>query len=100
MVSRRPPRELERYVFSPGGRSDSRLHAGGEEGLLEEHRWEGVDCWVPWGENTEEANDDINDSGVKEDRMKFQRVNVAKVFRSQSVRLHPRNMLQQPDLIS
>ena len=35
MVRRRAPRELERYVFRPGGRSDRRVHAGGEEGLPE-----------------------------------------------------------------
>lgn len=45
MVSLRAPRELERYVFRPGGRSDSLVHAGGEEGLPEER--------APWGGDAE-----------------------------------------------
>lgn len=52
MVSLRAPRELERYVFSPGGRSDSRDHDGGEEGLPEEDGWEGPE--EDWGEGPEE----------------------------------------------
>lgn len=69
MVSLRAPRELERYVFSPGGRSDSLVQAGGEEGLLEEHRWEGPEEWAPWGEDADEAKDDINDSGINEHKI-------------------------------
>lgn len=47
MVSLRAPRELERYVFRPGGRSDSLDHDGGEEGLPEEDGWEGPEEWSP-----------------------------------------------------
>lgn len=56
MVSLRAPRELERYVFSPGGRSDSLVQAGGGEGLPEEYGWEGP-------EDADAAKDDMNDSG-------------------------------------
>lgn len=63
MVSLRAPRELERYVFSPGGRSDSLDHDGGEEGLLEEDGWEGPKEWSPWGGgDAGAATDDIADS--------------------------------------
>ena len=47
MVSLRAPRELELYVFSPGGRSDSLDQGGGEEGLPEEDGWAGPEEWSP-----------------------------------------------------
>ncbi len=62
MVSLRAPRELERYVFSPGGRSDSLVQAGGEEGLPEE----GPEEWAPWGEDADEAKAIIKDSEIQE----------------------------------
>lgn len=68
MVSRSAPRELERYVFSPGGRSDSRDHGGGGEGLPEEDGWAGPKEWSPWGDEAGAATDDITDSR-KEDIM-------------------------------
>lgn len=68
MVSLRAPRVLERYVFSPGGRSDSLVQAGGEEGLPEEHGWEGPEEVTPWGEDADEAKDDMNDSGTNKQK--------------------------------
>lgn len=60
IVSLRAPRELDRYVFSPGGRSESLDQAGGEEGLLEEYGWEGPEERAPWGEDA--AVDGVMDS--------------------------------------
>lgn len=61
-MSLRAPRELERYVFSPGGRSDSLDQAGGEEGLLEEYGWEGSEERAPWGGDANVAVDGMVDS--------------------------------------
>lgn len=67
MVSLRAPRELERYVFSPGGRSDSLVQAGGEEGLPE-----GPEEGAPWGEDADVAKAIINDSGIKNYEQKIE----------------------------
>lgn len=66
MVSLRAPRELERYVFSPGGRSDSLVQAGGEEGLPEGPE-EGAEEGAPWGEDADVARAIMNDSGIKKE---------------------------------
>lgn len=71
MVSLRAPRELERYVFSPGGRSDSLVvQAGGEDGLPEETGWEGPEEGAPCGEDADVAKAIINDSGGNEGEQK------------------------------
>lgn len=70
MVSLRAPRELERYVFSPGGRSESLVQDGGEEGLPEGHRCEDLEEWAPWWEDADVVKDDMKNSGINEHRIK------------------------------